>query len=669
MRERIETDVLRRCIAVVMVVVLTIFLFCAGFILLSPGRYLWTDWSRNVSYEESESFERQLWGAYQQILEAVTTPKTYYARMVKEQWSISNLTYLVIDRTHQQLYTNNASYNDYSSVGTYIQSAIANENNRYILLGRDVSEFDTNLILQLIMASEWSSYAMDTLEDMDENPIVLFYVNTNYPVSDAFSVQKGTYETYRPWVNTIPVLLLVSFVMTLFCLVIYTMLAGRKTNGDTYLTSFDRWKTEIAAIGIFAFWGLVFGVVVFIVAEFLCFDYEDFTKMHGIALCLVVSLFTSGCFLYGYGSLVRRIKSRTLWSNSLCKKFIDACLKVVWKVRSQYRDLILHVKQMYLKIPGIFVLWLLFFYGWQYFKKWGILMSVLYFAVAIYYLKGVRERQQIVDGMELLAQGELHTKISVEDKHGEQIRMAQLLNEIQGGLEKSVEKSLKSERMKTELITNVSHDLKTPLTSIINYVDLMKQEEIDNPKVQEYLQILEAKAQRMKILTEDVVEASKVSSGNVTLEYSNVNMVELIRQVNGEFEERFCRRGLILVQDLALESAVVRVDSRKIWRIFENLYLNTSKYAMEGTRVYINLWEENQQIYFSMKNISEEPLNIQADELTERFIRGDKARTTEGSGLGLSIAKSLTQLQGGRFELYLDGDLFKVTVIFPKQKS
>ena len=223
---------------------------------------------------------------------------------------------------------------------------------------------------------------------------------------------------------------------------------------------------------------------------------------------------------------------------------------------------------------------------------------------------------------------------------------------------------MKNERMKTELITNVSHDIKTPLTSIINYIDLLKREHPTDPKICGDLDILEEKAQRLKNLTEDVVEASKASTGNISLEMADLNFVELVHQVIGEFEEKFREKNLTLMVHFEDEEAIICADGRRLWRVLENVFGNVAKYAMENTRVYAEMKVEKPAVTFSLKNISAQPLNISADELTERFIRGDVSRNTEGSGLGLSIAKSLTELQGGEFRLYLDGDLFKVTIVF-----
>ena len=247
--------------------------------------------------------------------------------------------------------------------------------------------------------------------------------------------------------------------------------------------------------------------------------------------------------------------------------------------------------------------------------------------------------------------------------------MARYINRIGRGLDAAVEKSLKDERMKTELITNVSHDLKTPLTSIINYVDLLKRKNFTDPEVLNYLEILDSKAHRLKSLTEDVVEASKASTGNLSLEMADLDFIEMLYQVMGEFEERFSEHHLMLMTHFPDSPAIIYADGRRMWRILENLFGNILKYAMENTRVYAEVLLQNNMVIFTLKNISAQPLNIPAEELTERFIRGDVARNTEGSGLGLSIAQSLTELQGGKFELYLDGDLFKVCLKFPMKKT
>lgn len=296
---------------------------------------------------------------------------------------------------------------------------------------------------------------------------------------------------------------------------------------------------------------------------------------------------------------------------------------------------------------------------------WGIFMLAAEGAALVYLVHEAVGREKIKTGIMKISGGEVDYKIPTEELRREQKIIGEQINSIGEGLDAAMEERMKSERLKTDLITNVSHDIKTPLTSIINYVDLLKKENFEDPKIQRYLEILESKAQRLKTLTEDVVEASKVSSGNISLEYMNINFVEMIQQTSGEFEEKFKARNLTEVMDISEEEAYIRADGRRTWRILENIYNNAAKYAMEGTRIYADMKVIDNQVTFSLKNISQQQLNISADELTERFIRGDISRSTEGSGLGLSIAKTLTELQGGQFQLYLDGDLFKVTVIFP----
>ena len=285
-------------------------------------------------------------------------------------------------------------------------------------------------------------------------------------------------------------------------------------------------------------------------------------------------------------------------------------------------------------------------------------------AAMIFVIRKADGLDLVMDGLKKISDGELQYKIKTDTLTGKQKVMAEYINNIGSGLDAAVENSLKKERMQTELITNVSHDLKTPLTSIINYVDLMKRENPTDPKIQEYLRILDEKSQRLKVLTEDVVEASKASTGNIKLEMNDIDFVEMVQQVIGEFEEKFQEKNLTMMVHFTDEPSIIYADGQRMWRVLENVFGNVVKYAMEGTRVYAEISNRNKKVTFSLKNISAQPLNISADELTERFIRGDVARNTEGSGLGLSIAKSLTELQGGEFKLYLDGDLFKVMITF-----
>ena len=264
-----------------------------------------------------------------------------------------------------------------------------------------------------------------------------------------------------------------------------------------------------------------------------------------------------------------------------------------------------------------------------------------------------------------IAGGNLEYKVETERMLIDMADVGNSLNTIGNGITSAVEERMKSERMKTELITNVSHDIKTPLTSIINYTDLLTKLDLKDPKAQEYLEVLGRQSARLKKLIEDLIEASKASSGALKLDMESVNVSMLLMQAAGEYEEKFAQKNLdlrITGEDAALTA---RADSRYLWRIFDNLMSNMLKYAQPGTRAYIDLASEAGDVCIVFRNISESPLHISGDELMERFVRGDSSRSTEGSGLGLSIADSLITLMGGRMELSVDGDLFKVIVRIP----
>ena len=248
-------------------------------------------------------------------------------------------------------------------------------------------------------------------------------------------------------------------------------------------------------------------------------------------------------------------------------------------------------------------------------------------------------------------------------KRGEPF-FSESLNDLAGVAVIAAQKQLKSERMKTELITNVSHDIKTPLTSIINYVDLLQKPHTDEEQEQ-YLEVLDRQSQQLKKLIEDLMDMSKASTGNMTVEITQVDAVESVNQALGEFADKLDKVQLYPVFRHTEESVAMMADGRLTWRVLNNLLSNAVKYALPGTRLYIDLMELEGKVVISLKNISREELNIDADELMERFVRGDDSRNTEGSGLGLNIAKSLMELQKGQLQLLVDGDLFKVTLIFP----
>lgn len=348
-------------------------------------------------------------------------------------------------------------------------------------------------------------------------------------------------------------------------------------------------------------------------------------------------------------------------------------VKEAWETMGRWRkramDTLLDLKlsdvnnRMILKVVGLnFVILAVITCFWYY----GLILLVIYSAVLFYFLRGYfRDIREKYDRLNMaaaaIANGDLKTEIPADTGLFEPV--AESLQKIQEGFGKAVEEEVKSQRMKTELITNVSHDLKTPLTAIITYVDLLKKEE-DPGKQKEYVEVLEKKSQRLKVLIEDLFEISKAGSGNVKLELMDVDVVNLFKQVKLELEDKIKKADLDFRCSYPEEKLTVRLDSQKTYRIFENLLVNIVKYAMPHTRVFIEILREDDQAVIRMKNISEQELNIQGQELTERFVRGDASRNTEGAGLGLAIVKSFVELQGGEFGIEIDGDLFKTQVRF-----
>ena len=260
-----------------------------------------------------------------------------------------------------------------------------------------------------------------------------------------------------------------------------------------------------------------------------------------------------------------------------------------------------------------------------------------------------------------LAEGHLETKVDTRHLFFDLKRHGEHLNAIGDGMNRAVDQRMRSERLKTELITNVSHDIKTPLTSIINYVDLLKKEDLPE-SADDYLTVLDRQSQRLKKLTEDLVEASKASTGNMKVELQPIVVNEIIRQAIGDYDQRLAAGNLEVLASASDDPVYARADGRLLWRVLDNLLSNICKYAMVGSRVYIDLRTRGKQVEISVKNISRDPLNISPEELMERFVRGDASRHTEGSGLGLNIAKSLMELMGGTFDIQVDGDLFKAVL-------
>lgn len=388
-----------------------------------------------------------------------------------------------------------------------------------------------------------------------------------------------------------------------------------------------------------------------------------------LALCILLLLAAGLCFLWWSMSLAIRIKAGTLWKNTIIAKVLGFVLCGGKKIVAVLRELIGELPHF---VRGLVIVGVLLFIGFNIFMSYRhqpIYLTFLWFleklllsAGAIYLLWcWVKLR----NGARAVANGDLGASVNTASMFGELKSHGEDINNIRGGISHAVEERIKSERFRTELITNVSHDIKTPLTSIISYVDLMEKEEPENEKMREYLEVLERQSARLKKLIDDLLEASKASTGNLTVSLAPCELGVLLEQTAGEYQERLESKGLVLVTQKSDSPVTVMADGKHLWRIFDNLMNNILKYAQSGTRVYLTLESRDRQGVITFRNISRNQLSQSSEELMERFVRGDVSRNSEGNGLGLSIARSLAELQNGTLELAVDGDLFKVTLSFP----
>ncbi len=493
-----------------------------------------------------------------------------------------------------------------------------------------------------------------------DNSRVWIALDNTYAANDSLKKAKDAYDEKTPYYNILLTVAVVSLVIHLLSVLFFGMQERKwaKTITDRKeLKLIDRFPLELYLVFMIGFVVFSFWIADALVHALIhaMFSGTTLVAMNCTFVLLLSIVIPSFVF-----SIIRRVCSGYFFKNTilyvLCKKirqgFIEAYDHGHLVARTWLPYLIFLCLNLVLVLLGIY----------------GILIAFIFdMGVGYYLYRENKERQNIVGGIENIKNGDFNYQLSTQYVHGDNLALANAVNSIGKGIQKAVETSMKDERLKADLITNVSHDIKTPLTSIINYVDLIKREEISNEKIQSYVDVLDKKSQRLKQLTDDLVEASKITSGNISLTFEKINFKELVNQSLGEFSEKFEEKHLQIVTSLPDNPVYIMADSRRIYRVIENLYNNIYKYALTGTRVYVGMIEKGEKektVTLSIKNISAQPLNIQADELTERFIRGDVSRGTEGSGLGLSIAKNLTQALKGNFEIVLDGDLFKVMITF-----
>ena len=588
-------------------------------------------------------------GKYKDILGRGNTNLNYYINAVidDESYLFSN----VLDE--------DSSLND-------IHNSIKASSGMYIYYNNDKDEYKTNT---KIMESTIEKLIANSGYSEASKIVLMVGLNSNLQgIDDNYKTAMFRYSSYTEGV-LVKIILIVVFAfiyLLLLGILAYTTGVTKNTeNKKSYVkpSSLDYIPVELRLLYLLilcvpvSFFFDFFDDVYRFVLDLYVNNIIGLSILVGLVLLIINIIFAF--FFFGF---IRRVRTGLFIKTSLLYKLFCKVTKKAQLVFSNQKEL---VKAILTTGIVILVNVLLSVY-WIKFEN--ILCLLILFIVDIVFIvltyKNLTEQSKIYKTLADISDGDIAQKVNPDEVHFDNKKWAFAVNNIGEAVNKAVESSMKNEKMKADLITNVSHDIKTPLTSIINYVDLLKKQDIDDETIRDYINVLDEKSQRLKQLTDDLVEASKISSGNVVLNMERINLKELILQATGEFVDKFEEKNLSFNGTGPEDGIYVNADSRSIYRVIENLFNNICKYALEGTRVYLDIARDNGQAVLTIKNISANPLNISAEELTERFIRGDESRTTEGSGLGLSIAKSLTEAMGGSFELNLDGDLFKVIIKF-----
>lgn len=560
------------------------------------------------SYNEEEGYE-----TYTSNLYGVTTQNSengdiYYKTYLQDK----NFKFLIIDNK-----TNKAFTNLDQTMKTDTTDKIKQELSNYSYYWNyENGKIGTN-IDKLSLENIKYEYHYKTIE---ENYNCKIYTAIEQPLKyyDDYYTLKLMHNVIMDSSETAIVNLIISFILILVCIILITIYAGRKKGQkEVYLDIVDKVPLEIL---------LIFAISMLTLGFVMCAE-----MLYQINLIALVAIFAIGLILYviglaTYETLVKRIKSHTLLKNTIIHKTIKFLIK---STKNIFNNFNLSAKIAISLASFVIINVILAYSGFMGFVILLVLYVVL-FKISFTYICKLLE---IKETAKQIYEGNTEIRLKEDEYKGVLKELCIYINEIAGGFTNAIEQGIKSERMKTELITNVSHDIKTPLTSIINYVDLLKKEEMPNEKAKEYLEILDKKSQRLKRLTEDLVEASKASSGNIKLNMEKLDVKELIKQVSGEFEDKLKDKKLELILSMPEEDTYIMADSRYLYRVIENMYSNIVKYALSNSRVYVDIISDKENIKIELKNISKEKLNISANELMERFVRGESSRNTEGSGL------------------------------------
>ena len=581
--------------------------------------------------------------------------------------SLRNFRYLLVNTQTGEVLTNMAGvstaadfFNAFSDDDWYFGYTVESGLIRY-------SESAAQMAQDSTQSSGMNSFLMPFLDSnfSEEGFDVYFGVSQQLSEGDSFWTAAQTFETSSAQIDRLMAVLVCTLTAALALSVYLLLTAGRVRGSDEiqFLPQ-DRLPCDIH---LFLSGVICLGLTILALWLMDGFIGTSDTS-YQIRSVSLLQLGASFCAALLYAFLAEWVLSVTKYAKSR-RPYFGSMLLVrgarrfaAWVRRTRHRMTHISKKAIVLACVYLLVNFLLFATGNSVMLLPAIVFNVIALVLIWKYLSSL---DKIMDAAEAGKRGEKTAPLNADRMPEPLGSLARNLTVTQEEMQKAVQEAVKGERMKAELITNVSHDLKTPLTSIISYVDLLKKCDIDDPNAQNYITVLDEKSTRLKRLIEDLVEASKASSGAVTLHKMHVNLYELAVQAIGEMEDSFAERDLQIVLNTPEEAPVVFADSQKTWRVIDNLLSNARKYSLPGSRVYVDVFPDGSNGVFRIKNVSGEPLNIDPDELTQRFVRGDASRTLEGSGLGLSIAKDLCALQGGKLKLEIDGDLFKATVSLP----
>ena len=493
-----------------------------------------------------------------------------------------------------------------------------------------------------------------------------FYLVDGLPAQDDIYWAKVFFDKASSWGEDAAPMLAVLGVIELFLFIFLARTAGRREDGELQ----PSWQEKIP-FDLYLFIDMSVVALLCAAAAQCVNEYANYYTPPYDTLLMAISFGIAVFVLGAWMTFCTRVKTGGLWKGTLIYKLLCLCWRIAkwgWKVLCGFCrgcvDFLHAIPLVWRTVVGCFIVSVtICLMADQFYYRGGQLIVFLFLLSIAVCLFSIQLRKLQKEG-EALASGDMGAQVDTKWMYWDIQRHAENLNSIGDGMATAVDKQLKSERLKTELITNVSHDIKTPLTSIINYVDLLQHEHTPEQE-EEYLAVLKRQAFKLKKLTEDLVEASKATTGNLPVNAVRCSMNELLSQVEGEYGDKLSAADLTLVSVMPDKELFCNVDGALMWRVIDNLLSNICKYAQSGTRVYLTLEKTGGDAVVTFKNTSRAALNIPAEELMERFVRGDSSRSTEGNGLGLSIAQSLTELQGGKMSLAIDGDLFKAILRFP----